>query len=127
VIVGSLLESLIERPEERIVVSGTSHLARRPSDFSNTMAPLLEALEENVVLLKLLGETANEESLQVRIGHENDFDALAATSVVTTGYGSEGVSVARLGIVGPTHMNYESSIAAVNAVARYVGRIVTDN
>ena len=94
------------------------------SDLSQ-LAPLLEALEENVVLLKLLGEAANDD-VQVRIGRENVIDNLLSTSVVSSGYGSDKQTVARLGVVGPTHMNYANSIAAVSAVARYVGRIITE-
>ena len=129
-IVSCLLETLVVRPEERIVVSGTAHLARLGSDYAGSVAPLLEALEENVVLLRLLGEVAGEvvtgDDLQVRIGHENHLDGLVAASVVSASYGSSEHSIARLGVVGPTHMNYQNSMAAVTAVARYVGRIVTE-
>ena len=126
-IISCLLETLIERREEKIVVSGTSNLARRGGEFTASMGPLLEALEENVVLLKLIGEVAADTDLQIRIGHENTYDSLSMASAISTGYGSDSGSVARLGVVGPTHMNYESSIAAVTAVARYVGRIVTEH
>jgi heat-inducible transcriptional repressor len=53
-------------------------------------------------------------------------DNFLGASVVSAGYGSDAQAVARLGVVGPTHMNYETSIATVSAVARYVGRIVTE-
>jgi transcriptional regulator of heat shock response len=43
------------------------------------------------------------------------------------GYGFEGLSFGGLGIIGPTRMDYSSSMSAVNAVARYVGRFLTDN
>lgn len=125
-IVACLLETLVVRPEERIVVSGTAHLARLGSDYSGSVAPLLEALEENVVLLRLLGEIETGDDLQVRIGHENHVDGLGAASVVSAGYGTTDHTIARLGVVGPTHMNYQNSMAAVTAVARYVGRIVTE-
>lgn len=125
-IVSSLLESLIERPEERIVVSGASQLLKRSGDYSRSFAPLLEALEENVVLLKLFSEVASDDGVSVRIGHENVIDNFLGASVVSAGYGSDAQAVARLGVVGPTHMNYETSIATVSAVARYVGRIVTE-
>lgn len=124
-IIASLLETLIERQEERIVVSGAAQLLRRESDYGTSLAPILEALEENVVLLKLLGEAANED-VQIRIGSENVIDNLLGASVVSAGYGSQTHAVARLGVVGPTRMNYANSIAAVSAVARYVGRIVTE-
>lgn len=124
-IIATLLESLIERPEERIVVAGAAQLVKREAEYGAQLAPLLEALEENVVLLKLLGEAASDD-VQVRIGRENVIDNLLGSSVVSSGYGSDKQTMARLGIVGPTHMNYANSIAAVSAVARYVGRIITE-
>jgi heat-inducible transcriptional repressor len=43
---------------------------------------------------------------------------------VASGYGGEGEVVARLGVLGPTRMDYPTTIAAVRAVARYVSRIL---
>ena len=125
-IVAGLLETLIEKPEERVVVSGTAALLRRSADYGSSLGPLIETLEEQVVLMKLLSEAENDADLRVRIGHENVIDSLTGSSVVTAGYGTSDHSIARLGVVGPTHMNYSNSIAAVSAVARYVGRIITE-
>jgi heat-inducible transcriptional repressor len=122
VLVACLLESLVEKAEDRVVVTGAANLARHES--VEQMAPILQALEENVVLLKLLGEAASD--LQVTIGSENNLATLNTAAVVSAGYGSEDRSVARLAVVGPTHMNYTTSIASVTAVARYVGKIVTE-
>jgi heat-inducible transcriptional repressor len=122
VLVACLLESLVEKAEDRVVVAGAANLARHESVAQ--MAPILEAIEENVVLLKLLGEAASD--LQVTIGSENQLAALNAATVVSAGYGSQDRSIARLAVVGPTHMNYSNSIASVSAVARYVGKIVTE-
>jgi heat-inducible transcriptional repressor len=44
-----------------------------------------------------------------------------STSVVSIGYASHGTVLGGLGVVGPTRMDYPGSIAAVSAVARYVG------
>ena len=90
-------------------------LRHRPS----SMKPVLEALEEQVVLLTLLGE-ATADVVTVRIGQENPYKELQTTSVVASGYGSR----ATLGVVGPTRMDYPSTMASVRAVARYVGRFL---
>lgn len=121
-IVACLLETAVDRHEERIVMGGTSNLARHVDAFA-ALAPVLEALEEQVVLLRLLGEVSAD-AVTVRIGRENPVEGLTGTSVVTTGYGSGSATVARLGVVGPTHMDYPSTIAAVRAVARYLGQIL---
>ena len=53
------------------MLAGTANLARFRHDFPDTVYPVLEALEEHVVLLKLFGETQSASGLTVRIGHEN--------------------------------------------------------
>jgi len=111
---------------ERIVLAGTANLARSGPDFVRSIGPVLEALEEQVILLKLLSEMAEDLSaVGVRIGHETALDNLAETAVVASGYGAQGEIVARLGVLGPTRMDYPTTMAAVRAVARYVSRILS--
>ncbi|GAA1154110.1 heat-inducible transcriptional repressor HrcA [Nocardioides aquiterrae] len=130
-VTAAVVETLVEamsdhRSDERIAVGGAANLARYGDNFDSAVRPLLEALEEHVVLLKLLGEATTGELLTVRIGHEGPYQELASTSVVATGYGPGDEAFARLGIVGPTRMDYPGSMAAVRAVARYVSRILDE-
>jgi len=126
VVVASLMESIVVHNEERVVVGGTAHLTRAVDGFPNTVGPVLEALEEHVVLLRLFGEVATPDALTVRIGHENPVEELHGASVVSVGYGSGDQAVANIGVLGPTRMDYAGSITAVRAVARYVGQILTE-
>jgi heat-inducible transcriptional repressor len=126
-VLSALLESLVEQHEDRVVLGGTANLARVGPDFPYSIRPVLEALEEQMVLLRLLGEASDPSTLTVRIGHENPHEALASTSVVSVGYGNESEALAKLGVLGPTRMDYPGTMGAVRAVARYVGRIVGDS
>ena len=126
VLLATLLEALADHQHERVVIGGASNLARFGQDFPRTIQPVLEALEEQVVLLKLMGEAADSQ-LTVRIGHENPVEDLTTTSVVTAGYGTKDEVVAKLGVVGPTRMDYPGTMGAVRAVARYVGKIVAES
>lgn len=123
-IVSTLTEMAMEKPEERVVLAGTANLARFREDFSTQIHPILEALEEQVVLLRLLGDVG--ENVQVRIGQEQSEQNLRQTSIISVGYGSEMTSLGALGVIGPTRMDYAASIAAVSAVARYVGRYMSE-
>lgn len=115
-----------ERGDEKVAIGGTANLMRFGDDFERSVQPLLEALEEHVVLLKLLGEATSPSLVTVRIGHELPHEELAATSVVASGYGPEAQPVATLGVLGPTRMDYPGSMAAVHAVARYVSQILSE-
>jgi heat-inducible transcriptional repressor len=123
----TLIEALVDRHDERLAVAGTANLARFGHGFETGLESLLEALEEHVVLLRLLGEATSPSTLTVRIGHENAQSELFATSIITTGYGPGERALASMGVVGPTHMDYPGTIAAVGAVARYVSQILARN
>lgn len=127
VIVAALVEAMSDhRSDERVVVGGTANLARFGEGFDASIKPMLEALEEHVVLLRLLGEATSPSTLTVRIGHEVPYEELSATSVVATGYGPGDEALATLGIVGPTRMDYPGTMATVRAVARYVSKILDE-
>jgi len=79
--------------------------------------------------------------MTVRIGPETGYETLAATSVVSTSYGlnriettddddaehgSDRHGLATLGTMGPMRMDYPGTMAAVAAVARYVGRALSE-
>jgi heat-inducible transcriptional repressor len=127
VVVETLVEAMSDhRSTERLAVGGAANLARYGDSFDSAVRPLLEALEEHVVLLKLLGEAGVADTVTVRIGHEGPYQELSSTSVVATGYGPRDEAIARLGIVGPTRMDYPGTMASVRAVARYVSRILDE-
>lgn len=123
VVIEAVAAALAEEREDRVVLGGTANLVRS-SDFALSLGPLLDALEEHVVLLRLLTQQGDEptEGVAVRIGTENTISGLTGTSLVTTAY--DAGSLASLGVLGPTRMDYPSTMAAVRAVARYVADIL---
>lgn len=109
---------------DRMVMAGAANLARSQQDFEGNITPLLEALEEQVLLLKLLAEMEQDSSgVAVRIGSENAGTGLNGASVVASGYGPGNNSM--IGVLGPTRMDYPGSIGAVRAIARYLSRILS--
>ena len=124
-ILAGIIDSVDANRTEKLIVAGTSNLARRESDFSGSITPVLDALEEQVVLLRLISEMqAEQHGVSLRIGSENKFEGLSETSVLVTGYENQGSEVAKLGVIGPTRMDYSGNIAAVRAVARYLTKIL---
>jgi heat-inducible transcriptional repressor len=119
-----LLETLVEHPEERLLLGGTANLTRSTADFPGSLRQVLEALEEQVVVLKLLAAARDASTITVRIGEENEAEEMRSTSVVSIGYGGHGTVLGGMGVVGPTRMDYPGNIAAVRAVARYLGEIL---
>ncbi|MCL1907083.1 MAG: heat-inducible transcriptional repressor HrcA [Propionibacteriaceae bacterium] len=122
-IVASILDIITLNQPTKIVIAGINNLAQFSDEFETSIRPVLDTLEEQMVLLKLLGEASGE--VMVRIGQENQHANLSTASVVASGYEMDD-NWAGLGIVGPTRMDYPSTMASVRAVAKYVSRILAE-
>jgi heat-inducible transcriptional repressor len=119
----ALSEGFAEYRHDKLVMAGAANLARTEEDFSGSIYPVLEALEQQVVLLRLFGEMAVDRGgVSASIGRENESFGLAETSVIASNYRSSAGELARLGVLGPTRMDYTNNLAAVRAVARYLSR-----
>lgn len=120
-------EELEEFRQDRLVMAGTANLARREADFRGSIYPLLEAIEEQVTLLRLMSEmVVDAEGLSASIGRENEQFGLGEASVVAGEYDATGAR-ARIGVLGPTRMDYPTNLAAVRAVAHYLSRLLEDD
>jgi heat-inducible transcriptional repressor len=127
VIVSVVAEELEEFRQDRLVLAGSANLARREADFRGSIYPLLEAIEEQVTILKLMSEmVADEHGLATSIGRENEPFGLGEASVLASDYDATG-SRARVGVLGPTRMDYPTNLAAVRAVARYLTRMLEED
>ena len=126
-VVASLTDALVEEREERMVLAGTANLTRFGEDFPQTIAPVLEALEEHVVLLRLIGEMSNDAGASPcgsaartgsRVCRRPAWSRPATAPAARCWPGSASS--------GPTRMDYPTTMAAVRAVAAYVSRILAD-
>ncbi|MDO5728007.1 MAG: heat-inducible transcriptional repressor HrcA [Actinomycetaceae bacterium] len=108
--------------EDRILIAGTANLARSTIDFRRTIVPVLDALEEQVALLRLFSAVPTDD-VTVSIGEENLHDGLAETSVVAGAYGDDNAT-AHLAVVGPMRMDYASAMSAVRAIGTYLSHFL---
>jgi heat-inducible transcriptional repressor len=120
-----LLEALVEQHSDRVVLGGTANLTENAMDFP-AIRPVLEALEEQVVLLRLLDQSVATSQVIVRIGNETQHEGLIGASVVTSGYGARGSALGAVGVLGPRRMDYAHTMARVAAVAHYVGDLLAE-
>ncbi|MGN6409671.1 MAG: heat-inducible transcriptional repressor HrcA, partial [Curtobacterium sp.] len=126
IVVATLIEQVQSNRQDRLVMAGAANLAKSEQDFSGGLFPVLEAIEEQVTLLRLFGEMQIDDGVAARIGVENAEYGLDATSIVAGGYLAGG-ELARLGVLGPTRMDYGTNMAAVRAVARYLSKLLGEH
>lgn len=117
--VAEAFDHLEDDPEE-VFLGGMANIAGETAFDRETFQRLVETLEQRSVLLEMLRErvrpTARE--VVVRIGRENALRSLSEASVVVAWYGVRVRPAGAVAVVGPTRMEYESSISSARAVAR---------
>ena len=119
-----LCRTLEAHKTHRLVMAGAANLVKSESDFSQSVFPVLEAIEEQVTVLKLFGEMAEDlVEVPTRIGREMG-GALSETSLVAGSYQASQGEAGVVGVLGPTRMDYPTNMTAVRAVARYLSRML---
>lgn len=124
-VLGAVSQQLQANRSDRIAVAGAANLTR-PGEFAGSLPTVLEAIEEQVTLLRLFGELVQDErDIAASIGRENEAYGLSDASIIATNYEQAGAS--RLGVLGPLRMDYAGNIQAVRAVARYLNRLLRED
>ena len=117
VLIEEVLAAMVEAEDERMVHGGAAGLLAQP-EFADPRSarPLLELVEEGLVLVHTLGEMAGEGETVVRIGRENSITGLANASIVATAFGPRDASGV-VCLIGPTRMDYGRAIGVTRCVA----------
>lgn len=126
--VGSLLRGgLAGAVGEQIFYDGLANVLRTPEFAQQERAQrLLELLREGNFIRALLPYAADVGEVQVLIGEENPWDDLRSCAVVLARYGAGGQIAGLVGVIGPTRMPYERSIATVRFMAGLMSDLLMD-
>lgn len=107
----------------QVYVGGASRMASA-FDAIGTVRQVLDILEQQYVLVTLLKDVLDR-GLSVAIGAEHGVQSLADCSIVVAPYEIEGESAGTVGILGPTRMHYEQTLAAVAVVSKRLGHALS--
>jgi heat-inducible transcriptional repressor len=79
----------------------------------------LRVIEERDMLTAILNDVLRPEArdVQVVIGGNGRWEALRQLTIILTRYGVPGQASGAIGVLGPTHLNYERAISAVSYVS----------
>lgn len=116
------IKTALERDQvQRVYVDGAAYTLDFP-EYQNTQAlrPVVEALDEDTMVRRLLRPATRRGRLTVAIGGEIEVQRLRQCSVVARHYVTGSGDVGAVGVIGPTRMDYLAVIAAVNWVADQV-------
>lgn len=83
-------------------------------------------VEDKSSLAKLL-QFVGENDLAITIGHENEYEALRDCSLITATYKFNGKLIGKIGVIGPTRMDYSKVISTVKSMSEAMNEIINQN
>lgn len=107
---------------DHILVSGENNLLAVP-EFAelDKLRLLFDTLKTKQVLFDLLQKSMRAEGVHIFIGEESGYEPFRECSVVAAPYYMDNRRVGVLGVIGPTRMQYQEVITAVDVTAKLVG------
>lgn len=104
--------------EDELYLGGASRILFQPEfEDAHNAKDLMAIFEDKEALSRLLEEDLGEEGIKIYIGRENKHKQMRNCSLVTCGYRIKGDLTGRLGIIGPTRMDYDHLIPIVNYIS----------
>ena len=127
VVAGRLGDMQLGKGSEHVLVGGVANLTDEVAHWRReTVRRLVEALEHESELLRLLREAGSAEDVLVTIGAEHPATGEWEASVVAAPFRAGDVPIGTIGVVGPTAMDYFTVVASVRAVARRLSELATE-
>lgn len=119
---GELFEKETAAESESVLMSGENNLLAVP-DFAELekIKNLFDTFKTKQILYELLQKSMNTSGVQIFIGEESGYKIFENCSVIAAPYEVDNNKVGVLGVIGPTRMQYDAVISAVDITARLLG------
>jgi len=113
------------KEKERLHIGGTKNIIDQPEFIDpKNFRSVIELIENEDVIVHLLEKHDEYQyGAVVTIGTENEEEDAKEYSVITSTYEIDGIK-GRVGIIGPTRMNYSKVIPLVDSVAQLIARML---
>ncbi|GAB6100243.1 heat-inducible transcriptional repressor HrcA [Halanaerocella petrolearia] len=111
----------------KIYLGGTTYILDQP-EFSDIdkVKNVLQVLEHESVLKNILGDSQSKTGLEILIGNENECEEIKDCSIVIATYHFNGRPVGKLGVLGPTRMNYSRVVGTVKFMSNILSKYLAN-
>ena len=118
-------EAITELDGAEVYLSNSRNILHYPEYYDVAKArELLAFLEDKSRVKSAVDQGESDAAVSVIIGRENRFEQMRETSMVTAKYLRNGSVVGKIGIVGPTRMNYPKVVAALEHVTSGINELI---
>jgi heat-inducible transcriptional repressor len=108
---------------EDIYMDGATNIFNYP-EFRDIIKAkeFLNILDEKDVVCRLLSEGMGMDDIKVQIGAENQIDGIKDCSLITTTYSLGDTVIGKIGVIGPTRMEYPRVISSMNYIRKKINQ-----
>jgi len=118
---------LDEDIENDIYWEGLDHFAGEPEfKGSDITSCVLKAFTDRKELINLLRKELPFRGIRTYIGSENECKMFRRCSIITSGYDLHGKTIGRIGVIGPTRMDYDNVIRTVRYLSDFFEKKLAD-
>lgn len=112
----------------KVLSSGLTNILKQP-EFSDLehMKNILSVIEKEDLIEHIIGESAKDEDVTIRIGSEIKHKIIKDCSIVVSRYDLFGESLGTISIIGPTRMTYSKVTAVVDTVSKTLRNILSED
>lgn len=117
-------ESLDNHKTDNIYSEGVTNIFDFPeySDIDKAKS-FISFIENKRSVLDMLLNTGHDD-IEIRIGKENCYDEIKDCSLITATYSFNGRTIGKIGVIGPTRMDYSKVISVVKSLATVLSEII---
>ncbi|WP_184312444.1 heat-inducible transcriptional repressor HrcA [Anaerosolibacter carboniphilus] len=121
-----LISTLEDMEDVKVYLDGLTNILQLPEYHNIEKArEFMSMLEHKEVLADMLLNSNDE--VNITIGRENKYEEMKESSLITATYKLNGRVVGKIGVIGPTRMDYENIISLVDFVTKNLTNILKDN
>ncbi len=117
-------QSLDSHKTDNLYSDGVTKIFDFPeySDIDKAKA-FISFIENKSSVLDMLLNTGHDD-IEIRIGKENCYDEIKDCSLITATYSFKGKTIGKIGVIGPTRMEYSKVISVVKSLAVVLSEII---
>ena len=123
IVMALLHDSLTPESEDKIFLGGVLNILNQP-EFHNIekIKTMLSIMEQEKLLCEILDDGEEDEGVTVRIGGEIENWGIKECSMITAPYTVGGRKIGKIGVLGPTRMEYAKVISVVDYLTKYLSQ-----
>lgn len=128
-VINVVISELKHNRDVHLYTSGVRNMLGFP-EFNDLdkIKNIFQTFEEKEMLISLLGNGESPaDKIQILIGNENSIEELKDCSVVRANYKFGGNSIGRIGIIGPTRMNYSQTVSVLNEIVKTLDNFMSNS